>query len=290
MLTSYVMTKRVMMIYPRKSLLNNGFEWLKKEGARAGFSVETVIDDTLSWRVNGGVSLFVEGVRRDMPDIAVMRLYDTALSLSFERLGVRTVNTSASMSLSYNKGLTHVALSAAGIPMPETLWGASVDYDKAAGMLGLPFVLKSAVGSKGERVWLVSSREEYDALLPLCEGGAVAQRYVAEASGRDIRVWVVGGRAVSAVRRIGDGDFRSNYSLGGRVEPCVLTPELSSLAAAASGTLGLEFSGVDIMESSLGPLVCEVNGNAGFRSVSSLGTADIPAELFAYLASGEVRR
>ncbi|MDE6482385.1 MAG: RimK family alpha-L-glutamate ligase [Rikenellaceae bacterium] len=279
------MTKRVMMIYPRKSLRDNGFEWLKKEGVRAGFSVETVIDDTLSWGVDGGASLFVDGVRCDLPDMAVMRHYDTAISLSFERLGVRTVNTSVSMSLSYNKGLTHVALSSAGIPMPETLWGASVDYDRAAGMLGLPFVLKSAVGSKGERVWLVSSRREYDARLPLCEGGAVAQRYVFEASGRDIRVWVVGGRAVAAVRRVGSGDFRSNYSLGGSVEPYALTPEVASLAVSASQTLGLEFSGVDIMESAHGPLVCEVNGNAGFRSVSALGTADIPAELFAYLAS-----
>lgn len=279
------MAKSVMMIYPRKSLRDNGFEWLKKEGARAGFSVDIAIDDTLSWGVGKETSLFVDGVKRDLPDIAVMRHYDTAVSLSFERLGVRTVNTSASMSLSYNKGLTHVALSAAGIPMPETLWGSSVGYDRASQMFGTPFVLKSAVGSKGERVWLVSSRGDYDSLLPLCDGGAVAQRYVAEASGRDIRVWVIGGRAVAAVRRIGGRDFRSNYSLGGSIEPCTLTPELSSLAVAASGALGLEFSGVDIMESAHGLLVCEVNGNAGFRSVSSLGTADIPAELFAYLAS-----
>jgi len=279
------MTKSVMMVYPRKSLRDNGFEWLKEEGLRAGFSVGIAIDDTLSWGVAGDASLFVDGVRRDLPDAVVMRHYDTALSLSFERLGVRTVNTSVSMSLSYNKGLTHVALSAAGLPMPETLWGTSVCYDRAAEILGVPFVVKSAVGSKGERVWLVSSRGEYEAVMPLCEGGTVAQRYVKEASGRDIRVWVIGDRAVAAVRRTGSGDFRSNYSLGGSVEPCALTPELSSLAVAASETLGLEFSGVDIMESEHGPLVCEVNGNAGFRSVSALGTADIPAELFAYLAS-----
>ncbi len=164
------------MIYPRKSLRDNGFEWLKKEGARAGFSVDIAIDDTLSWGVGKETLLFVDGVKRDLPDIAVMRHYDTAVSLSFERLGVRTVNTSASMSLSYNKGLTHVALSAAGIPMPETLWGSSVGYDRASQMFGTPFVLKSAVGSKGERVWLVSSRGDYDSLLPLCDGGAVAQR------------------------------------------------------------------------------------------------------------------
>ena len=91
------------MIYPRKSLRDNGFEWLKKEGARAGFSVDIAIDDTLSWGVGKETLLFVDGVKRDLPDIAVMRHYDTAVSLSFERLGVRTVNTSASMSLSYIK-------------------------------------------------------------------------------------------------------------------------------------------------------------------------------------------
>ena len=282
------MAKRVMMIYPRESLKNNGFEWLKEEGARAGFFVEIAVADTLSWSVCGRAALSVGGAPCELPDIAVVRHYDTALSMSLERLGVRTVNSSSSMSLSYNKGLTHVALSAAGIPMPDTLWGASLDYGTARKMFGVPFVLKSAVGSKGQRVWMVSSQQEYDALLPLCEGGAVVQRYVAEAAGSDIRVWVVGGRAVAAVRRTGCGDFRSNYSLGGSVEACALTPELSSLAVAASDALGLEFSGVDILESATGLSVCEVNGNAGFRSVSSLGTADIPADLFAYLASLEL--
>ena len=52
------------MIYPRKSLRDNGFEWLKKEGARAGFSVDIAIDDTLSWGVGKETSLFVDGVKR----------------------------------------------------------------------------------------------------------------------------------------------------------------------------------------------------------------------------------
>ena len=103
-----------------------------------------------------------------------------------------------------------------------------------------------------------------------------------------------------AVRELGDWNFPLSDGAriqfrqlamggggGGGSNPLQLVMQIAivALAVAASGALGLEFSGVDIMESAHGLLVCEVNGNAGFRSVSSLGTADIPAELFAYLAS-----
>lgn len=273
-----------MMIYPRKSLKNNGFEWLKEEGRKAGLDVSIELDDTVCLDISGGVSLTVSGVCRPLPDIVVMRCYDASLSAAFESLGVRVVNTTASMTLAYNKGLTHVVLASADIPMPDTLWSVAPDYDAARNRFGARFVVKSPVGSKGEKVWLVSSRRDYDAVTPLCEGGVVAQRYVEESHGSDMRLWVIGGRVVASVRRMGGGDFRSNYSLGGRIEPCTPTDRHVALAVNAAATLGLEFAGVDVMESHAGPLVCEVNGNAGFRSVSALGTANIPACLFDYLA------
>lgn len=274
----------VMMIYPRKSLINNGFEWLKEEGRKAGLEVSTELDDTVGLDISDGVSLTVSGVSRPLPDIVVMRCYDASLSAAFESLGVRVVNTTVSMMQAYNKGLTHVALASASIPMPETLWTVAPDYEAARSRFGARFVVKSPVGSKGEKVWIVSSQRDYDAVVPLCEGGVVAQRYVEEAAGSDMRLWVIGGRVAASVRRIGCGDFRSNYSLGGRIEPCTPTDRQMSLATLAAKVLGLEFAGVDIMESAAGPLVCEVNGNAGFRSVSALGTANIPACLFDYLA------
>ncbi|MDE7134461.1 MAG: hypothetical protein K2N86_04190 [Rikenellaceae bacterium] len=95
--------KDVMMIYPRKSLINNGFEWLKEEGRKAGLEVSTELDDTVGLDISGGVSLTVSGVSRPLPDIVVMRCYDASLSAAFESLGVRVVNTTVSMMQAYNK-------------------------------------------------------------------------------------------------------------------------------------------------------------------------------------------
>lgn len=77
-------------------------------------------------------------------------------------------------------------------------------------------VVKEAYGSFGAQVYLAKNRSELDALRNrLKYMPHLYQRYVKNSSGEDIRIIVVGGKAVAAMKRKNKGDFRANIELGG---------------------------------------------------------------------------
>lgn len=180
-----------------------------------------------------------------------------------------------------DKIMTHQLLSLAGIPTPRTYWGIN-SYKEACDIVGNGvFIQKSPVGSKGEAVFMVESEADFNA-HPNC----LVQEYIEESKGRDIRVWIVGDRAVAAVERFNDRSFLSNYAQGGNARKFDLTPEIERLAVQSSLVLGLEFSGVDILYTKDDQYtVCEVNGNAGFRTLWLTNRGiNILAELFRYIS------
>ncbi|MFP3648624.1 RimK family alpha-L-glutamate ligase, partial [Paraburkholderia sp. SIMBA_054] len=85
--------------------------------------------------------------------------------------------------------------------------------------------------------------------------------------GRDIRVNIVGGKVVAAMKRQSDTDFRANITNGGRAFPVELTPEQQQLAIDAAEAVGAVFAGVDLLYGPNGQtLVCEVNAAAHIRN------------------------
>lgn len=282
--------KRGLVLFP-KSTLERGataFDWWKKAAEKNGISVDIAFfeDFIVAYR-GGGYCEMINGVDADDYDFVIMRGYNAELSMNFESRGVRVYNRWLPMSLCRDKLIAHQILSATGVPMPFTVrsFGA-MTYSEASGYFDEPvFVVKAPVGSCGEKVFLVHNEEEFCAATEACGGEYLIQEFIAESAGRDVRVWTVGGEAVAAVMRYSDTSFRSNYSCGGKVSEFKLTDEIADLAAKASRTLGLDFAGIDILLGKNGPCVCEVNGNAGFRTLSAVGGPDILDTLFKYIAT-----
>ena len=92
--------------------------------------------------------------------------------------------------------------------------------------------------------------------------------------GFDWRVLVVGGRAVTAMRRV-SSHWVHNVTQGARCEPAELTTQLAQLAEGAALALGMDYAGVDLMPSpSAGAAgtdaniqVIEVNGVAAWQGL-----------------------
>ena len=112
----------------------------------------------------------------------------------------------------------------------------------------------------------------------------LVQEYIQESHGKDIRALVVGGKVVAAMRRRAHGsEFRSNIHLGGSVEPVEMSPRFEEIAVTAAGKLGLDLAGVDMLESSNGPLVLEVNSSPGIEGIESVVGEDLVANEVAKL-------
>jgi len=195
---------------------------------------------------------------------------------ALRELGIAVYNDARAIERSVDKSMTSLLLHAAGVPTPPTWATESLAQAQRIaireGAAGHALVLKPLFGSQGKGLRLVGRVAGVHHPLPDIEGayGALAylQRFIPaqEAPGFDWRVLVVGGRAVTAMRRV-SRHWIHNVAQGARCEPAALTADLASLAEAAAAALGMDYAGVDLMPSRRGTQVIEVNGAAAWQGL-----------------------
>lgn len=197
---------------------------------------------------------------------------------ALRELGVPVYNDARAIERSVDKSMTSLLLHAAGVPTPPT-WAMEsaaqaqrlVMRESAAGRA---LVLKPLFGSQGKGLRLVGCVDGMHVPLPSLEGeyGSLAylQRFIAPIAspGFDWRVLVIGGRAVTAMKRVSE-HWVHNVKQGARCEPALLTPALREIAEAAARTLEMDYAGIDILpegdEATL--RVLEVNGVAAWQGL-----------------------
>lgn len=163
-----------------------------------------------------------------------------------------------------------VKLTVGKISVPDTYYSRDFSsYSRLAKKLGYPFVLKSSRMGKGANVFLIKSDKHLKSFIVDAENeGKTAKSYLLQEFidyEYDLRVLVIG-EQVFAMRRIpGEGEFRANFSLGGKVEPYNLDSAGWLLARAALEAVDMSVGGVDILIDKNGKkYILEVNHTAGF--------------------------
>jgi len=253
------------------------------------------IDTTAAWH-----GLVIPGFGSELPDAVLVR---GIAGGSFEQvtkrlgvlhalreLGVPVYNDARAIERSVDKSMTSLLLHAAGVPTPPT-WAMEsaaqaqrlVMRESAAGRA---LVLKPLFGSQGKGLQLVGCVDGVHVPLPTLKGtyGSLAylQRFIAPISspGFDWRVLVVGGRAVTAMKRV-SAHWVHNVKQGARCEPAALTPALREIAEAAASTLQMDYAGIDILpEGSEDALrVLEVNGVAAWQGLQRVTSFNIARAL-----------
>ncbi|GGL51622.1 ATP-grasp domain-containing protein [Halocalculus aciditolerans] len=227
-------------------------------------------EETLSFAVEDG-----SGVVDPPVDAVVNRLLlaksNTALSdlgvvELFEDRDVPVVNpTRAVLRTTYEPAALRV-LADAGVPVPNTYQdfdGLSDDSTAAARYVRKPVLGTNAAG--------VSIAEESDHRPPASRRTLI-QEFVDTSGDRasDVRVYVVGGDVVGAMRRHApDDDWRTNVAVGGAVEDVTDTidDDVREMAVRAVDALDLDAAGVDVIGTGDRPFVLEVNATAGFKGL-----------------------
>ena len=209
-----------------------------------------------------------------IPRIAsYMTRYGTAIVRQLEMQGIYTVSSSIAINRSRDKLRSMQLLAKAGVDIPKTVFSRnSTDIDDLLDKLGgTPVIIKLARGTHGNGVVLAESKKAAKSVLQAFylsnEDGTnvLLQEFVEESAGTDIRAFVVGGRVVASMKRQSlDDDFRSNLHKGGEGTVVKLTDEERKMAIKAAKAMGLNVAGVDMMRSSRGPLILEVNASPGF--------------------------
>lgn len=224
---------------------------------------------------------------------------DTRLAHALESVGTRVYNTAHAIEVCDDKSETHRLLAEANIPQPETLL-APMTYTEiaapvepflaaASAQLGFPLVVKECYGSFGDQVALARSETELRELAyAMSSRPFLLQRFIREAAGEDVRLYVVGGRVEAAMRRRSQGDFRANLRQGGTAQPYCPTPPEEALALHCCRALGLHFGGVDLLHTTDGTaLVCEVNSNAHLAGITACTGVDVAEKIVAWVLAQE---
>ena len=261
---------------------------LKDELEQLGVSASIVTDAFLRSQICQNT---IQTTFNDI-DFVVYLDKDKYQSEVLESLGIRLFNTHKAVRVCDDKGTTYLALLNSGLNIPKTIFGAlcynkdmPIDTEwakKIAESLGYPLIIKESFGSMGKGVHLANNLSE---LLEVMEKVKLKphlfQEYIGE-PGVDVRVIVIGGKAVCAMERRNDTDFRSNVAQGGYGKKITLDDEFKKSAEKCASILGLDYCGVDLLYGKDNkPYVCEVNSNAfisGIEKVTGFNVAKAYAE------------
>ncbi len=220
---------------------------------------------------------------------ASITFYGTAVVRQFEMMKVFTATESVALGRSRDKLRSLQILSRAGLGLPKTVF---TNYSKNTDSIidsigGAPLVLKLLEGTQGIGVVLAENKNAAASVMEAFNGlkaRVIAQEFIKEAKGADIRVFVVDGVVVGAMRRKGrPGDFRSNLHRGGTAEVVELSDEEENAALKATKVMGLGVAGVDMLQSKHGPLILEVNSSPGLEGIEAATGIDIAKSIIRYV-------
>lgn len=220
---------------------------------------------------------------------ASVTYYGTAVVRQFEMMKVFTAVESQALVRSRDKLRSLQVLSRAGVGLPRTVFtNYTKDVDHIIKAVGsTPMVIKLLEGTQGLGVVLAETPNAATSIIEAFHGlkaRVIAQEFIKESGGADIRAFVVNGNVVGAMKRQGKkGEFRSNLHRGGTATIIELTDEEENTAIRAAKALGLGIAGVDMLQSSNGPLVIEVNSSPGLEGIEVATNKDIAKEIVKYI-------
>ncbi|WP_226661207.1 30S ribosomal protein S6--L-glutamate ligase [Microbulbifer aggregans] len=234
----------------------------------------------------------VEELRFDavIPRIgASITSYGCAVLRQFEVANVYSINESIAITRSRDKLRAHQLLARKGIGQPVTSYAHSAKATNSIieSVGGAPLIVKLTQSTQGNGVLLAETKKAAEALINAFHGigsDFLVQEFIKEAGGSDIRCFVVGGKVIAAMqRKAAKGEYRSNLHRGGTAEVIKLTPAERRLALNAAKVMGLDLAGVDILRSSHGPLVIEVNSSPGLEGIENATGIDVAGKIIEYI-------
>ena len=267
---------------------------LEKNGLK-GLVLEPKYFDIIVSR-SSAKSIRYKGEKIELPDLVLSRTgagtnyFTRSVMRQIEKFGIPVINDADSISRVSDKLLTSQLLVKENLPIPKTiLVNGDVDIELIEKEIGFPCVVKATSGSKGKTVHLCQTKKDFISLMSLLSSISlkktmIIQEFVDAQPGTDLRVWVIGGKSVVAMKRIGvEGDFRANISQGGTAELFEITDEVDYLARETARVLGLQIAGVDLLFDKDGYKICEANSSPGFEGMDQYCGQDMAQRIVDFI-------
>ncbi len=201
----------------------------------------------------------------EKPLFIVMRATMPELSFYFESLGILVFNSAKFSELANDKEKTLVAAEKRGIKIPVTRYVTHETALREANLLGYPVIIKPRDGHGGQDVLCMEHEQELEKTLPsFCHERFLMQKPVSHL-GRDLRVYVLGGKVIASMLRKREDDFRSNYCLGGSASLYSLSEAEEKTVQSVIQTFSFDFAGIDFLFDGENMVLSEIEDVVGTR-------------------------
>jgi ribosomal protein S6--L-glutamate ligase len=286
----------------RLAILASGDGWhardLQRAAASLGHAADAVDFRKLSAFVAAGpgpLDAYDAVVVRTMPPGSLEQVvFRMDLLHAAEARGAHVLNPPRAVEVCVDKYLATARLQAAGLLVPATVVCQHADSAMAAfTALGGDVVVKPLFGSEGRGMVRISDVElawRTFRTLERTQSVLYLQQFIRH-PGWDVRVFVLAGKVLAAMRRSSHNNWRTNVAQGGTAEAMLLPANLEEVALQACEAVGTIVAGVDLLP---GPqsewYVLEVNAVPGWRALAPVSGVDVARELVAFLAADHLAR
>ncbi|MBR7089183.1 MAG: hypothetical protein IKI46_01645 [Lachnospiraceae bacterium] len=210
------------------------------------------------------------------PFFVINRSRDHLVSKSFEEKGIRSFNNSETVRIGNDKLAEYGLFKKLGLPVMETVPGDTAPKDIP---FSFPLVVKERAGHGGSGVFMAEDEAELSRILEGRDPSKYIIQEMCDEPGTDTRLYILGGKVISAIKRTSGGDFRSNFSLGGSAEAEEIDEETKAFARIVCDELDPDYIGLDLIRHKGGRTVNEIEDAAGARMLYANTDIDI-ADLF----------
>jgi len=241
-------------------------------------------------------SILIDDQLEELPDFVIPRTgsdtsyYAFSVIRQLEYLGAYVCNDANAIYSVKDKLYMHQMLARSKLSSPKTMlakYPIAVEVVKRE--IGFPLVIKNVTGTEGSGIYLCQSEMHFMDVMELVytnnpKANMILQEFIEKSHGRDLRVFVVGGKVVGCMQRMScEGGFKANFSKGGSVKEFGITPEIEWLSTEAAKLFSLDIAGVDLLFDEGEFKICEANSAPGFSGMEQVVGRIIAESIIDYI-------
>jgi len=203
-------------------------------------------------------------------DFVINRYKIGKLREQINALAKRTYNLSDAFAAYVNKYEQVRSLRSDAFTIPQYILSTtSCGYNTIVSHLGTSFIAKGLESSMGKEIFLIQNEEDLNTIRT--QFGSTKEwlfeQYISESKGKDIRLFAIRDKAIAAMIRKSEDDFRANVALGASVEAVKLTPTMQQIVKDIYDTTHLDFVGIDLLFGKDKFYLCEINVMPGLEGI-----------------------
>lgn len=223
-----------------------------------------------------------KGRTLDSVDFIIHRYKYGILKDKINDLAIKSFNSLMPLNRYINKANEMIDLAniSSALPIPSYILGKvnSMTFEEITDRIGSPFVVKGLLGSCGSEIYLVHNKIEFQKICKIYQNSTdelLVQKFISTSQGKDLRIFVLNGRAVAGMKRTASVGFRANVALGGQVEKIEITEEIQNMAQKITQITGLHYFGLDLLFGKESLLFCEINVTPGMEGIEEATNQNI---------------